>query len=186
MFHKSQLLALIFIIVFACVEASSFSFNYPTFQPSDEPSLILSKNSKIYLDAIQITPDIRGAITDYSGRTFYRKPYRLWSKTKNQTAEFSTTFVLNIGNQTSPGGEGLAFILTADTTLPENSDGKWLGIVNASTNGTSQAGILAVEFDTRQNSQEDGPDNHLGININSINSMTRVSLLDLGSIFHQV
>ncbi|KAI9122183.1 hypothetical protein K1719_006872 [Acacia pycnantha] len=179
MFHKSQLLAVIFSVI-ALVHASCLSFNFPSFQPSDEPSLILSENSKLYLEAIQVTPDIRGKIADYSGRAFYGKPYRLWSKSKNRTAEFNTTFVLNIGNQTSPGGEGLAFILTGDTTLPENSAGEWLGIVNATTNGTSRPGILAVEFDTRQNSEEDGPNNHLGININSINSMMRVSLQDLG------
>ncbi|KAL9322869.1 hypothetical protein ACSQ67_010922 [Phaseolus vulgaris] len=43
-------------------------------------------------------------------------------------------------------------------SLPENSHGEWLGIVNASSNGTSQAGILAVEFDTRHSFTEDGPD----------------------------
>ncbi|XP_054800961.1 probable L-type lectin-domain containing receptor kinase S.5 [Prosopis cineraria] len=176
---KSQLLAVIFTIV-SLNQVSCFSFNFSTFQPSDEPDLNLIKNSKIYLDAIQVTPDIRGKIADYSGRAFYKRPYRLWSKSKNQTAEFNTTFVLNINNQTSPGGEGLAFILTGDIDLPENSAGKWLGIVNATTNGTSQPGILAVEFDTRQNSEEDGPDNHLGVNINSINSMRHVSLPDFG------
>ncbi|CAJ1967425.1 unnamed protein product [Sphenostylis stenocarpa] len=93
-------------------------------------------------------------------------------------ASFNTTFVLNISPQTTPGGEGLAFILTSDITLPENSDGEWLGIVNASSNGTSQAGILAVEFDTRKSFPEDGPDNHVGININSINSINQAPLIN--------
>ncbi|KAF7804147.1 putative L-type lectin-domain containing receptor kinase S.5 [Senna tora] len=177
---KSQFLAVIFSIV-ALIQVSCFSFDFRTFQPTDEDELFLSKNSKIYLDAIQVTPDIRGEIFNYSGRVFYRRPYRLWrSKSKNQTAAFNTTFVLNISPQTSPGGEGLAFILTGNTNLPENSAGKWLGIVNATTNGTSQAGILAVEFDTRSNSEEDGPHNHIGVNINSINSIKQVSLTNLG------
>ncbi|WJX17711.1 hypothetical protein P8452_07594 [Trifolium repens] len=111
---------------------------------------------------------------NYSGRAFYKKPYTLWNK--NKIAFFNTTFVLNIGPQTSPGGEGIAFILASDTTLPENSSGQWLGIVNASTNGTSRAAILAVEFDTRQSSTEDGPNNHVGININSISSLKQASL----------
>lgn len=176
---KSQILAVIFSII-ALVQVSCFYFNFSTFQSSDEGKLILSRNSKIYLEAIQVTPDIRGEIVNYSGRVFYQRPYRLWSKSKNQTAAFNTTFVLNINPQTSPGGEGLAFILTADTTLPANSDGKWLGIVNDTTNGTSQAGILAVEFDTRSSSFEDSPGNHVGVNINSINSMTQVPLTNLG------
>ncbi|KAG2403473.1 L-type lectin-domain containing receptor [Vigna angularis] len=73
---------------------------------------------------------------------------------------------------------GLAFILTSDRTIPENSDGQWIGIVNATSNGTSQPGILAVEFDTRHSFKEDGPDNHVGININSINSIQQVSLIN--------
>lgn len=174
---KYQLLAVILIII-SLTKVGCFYFNFPTFQPQDEAnSLLLSKNSKIYLDAIQITPDTRGEIKNYSGRAFYKKPYKLWSK-HNKIASFNTTFVLNVSPQTSPGGEGLAFILTADTTLPENSAGEWLGIVNASTNGTSQAAILAVEFDTRKSSNEDDPHNHVGININSIQSIKQATLMN--------
>ncbi|KAK7392790.1 hypothetical protein VNO78_21238 [Psophocarpus tetragonolobus] len=172
---KYQLAATIFIII-ALTKVTCFYFNFSTFRPENATHLILSKNSKIYLDAIQVTPDIRGIISDYSGRAFYNKPYTLWSKEKNQIASFNTTFVLNISPQTTPNGEGLAFILTSDTNVPENSEGQWLGIVNATSNGTSQAGIVAVEFDTRKSFSEDGPDNHVGININSINSIQQFSL----------
>ncbi|CAI8584666.1 unnamed protein product [Vicia faba] len=172
----SLLLKYVIFTIIALTKVSCLYFNFPTFQPSDESKLILSKNSKIYLDAIQITPDIRGEIKNYSGRAFYNKPYTLWNKKNNKIASFNTTFVLNITPQTSPGGEGIAFILTADTSLPENSQGEWLGIVNASTNGTSRAGILAVEFDTRQSSTQGGSHNHVGININSISSLTQASL----------
>ncbi|KAL9319272.1 hypothetical protein ACSQ67_015789 [Phaseolus vulgaris] len=168
------------LVTIALTKVTCFHFNFPTFQPQDESNLLLHKNAKIYLDAIQVTPDIRGPIHNYSGRAFYRKPYQLWKQKKNQNqiASFNTTFVLNITPQTTPGGEGVAFILTSDTTLPENSDGEWLGIVNATSNGTSQAGILAVEFDTRHSFTEDGPDNHVGVNINSINSIQQVSLIN--------
>ncbi|MED6198195.1 hypothetical protein PIB30_063730 [Stylosanthes scabra] len=173
---KHQLLQIIVIIIISIItltKVGCFEFNFPTFQPQDESQLLLSKNSKIYLDAIQVTPDIRGEIRHYSGRAFYNKPYRLWSKNKKQiVASFNTTFVLNIDPQTSPGGEGLAFI---------NSSGEWLGIVNATTNGTSQAGILAVEFDKRKSFTEDGPDNHVGISIiNSVYSIKQEPLLIKG------
>ncbi|WJX11297.1 hypothetical protein P8452_01925 [Trifolium repens] len=110
-------------------------------------------------------------MSNLAGRALYKDPFKI--------ASFNTTFVLNITPKTSPGGgEGIAFILASDKTLPENSDGQWLGIVNASTNGTSRAAILAVEFDTRKSSTEDGPDNHVGININSISSIIQASLSD--------
>ncbi|KAK7355098.1 hypothetical protein VNO80_14343 [Phaseolus coccineus] len=170
--------AAILLVTIALTKVTCFHFNFPTFQPQDKSNLWLHNNSRIYLDAIQVTPDIRGPIHNYSGRFFYRKPYQLWKqKNQNEIASFNTTFVLRITPET-PGGEGLAFILTSDMTLPENSDGEWLGIVNASSNGTSQAGILAVEFDTRHSFTEDGPDNHLGININSINSIEQVPLIN--------
>ena len=76
---------------------------------------------------------------------------RIQSKQKNITASFNSTFVLNITPQTNPGGEGLALILSNETSsVPENSHGEWLGIVNASTNGSSQSNIFAVEFDTKK------------------------------------
>uniref|UniRef100_A0A7N2M4I5 non-specific serine/threonine protein kinase n=1 Tax=Quercus lobata TaxID=97700 RepID=A0A7N2M4I5_QUELO len=94
-------------------------------------------------------------------QVFHNTAFRLWDKTKGVTANFSTTFVLNISPKTSPRGEGLSFILATDTTPPQNSDGKWLGIVNASTNGSSQANVVAVEFDTRKSYQEDLDDNRV-------------------------
>jgi serine/threonine protein kinase len=119
-----------------------------------------------------------------SGRAFYEKPFRLWSKSKGVTASFSTTFQLNIKNMTNPGGEGLAFILAADPTLPEGSDGQWLGIVNAATNGSSQ--VVAVEFDTRQSYPEDLEDFHVGLDVNSIYSIEQVSLRGNGITFANI
>jgi len=171
---KYSLLSIIFTII-ALTKVNCFDFNFSTFKQSDRSTkLLLSDFANIYKDAIQVTPDNRGKIENYSGRAFYIKPYTLWNK--NKIASFNTTFVLNISPQTSPGGEGIAFILASDTALPENSAGEWLGIVNASTNGTSRAGILAVEFDTRQSSTKDGPHNHVGININSIASIVQAPL----------
>ncbi|KAI4300680.1 hypothetical protein L6164_034029 [Bauhinia variegata] len=174
-------LLLAVILSSALVQVGCFSFNFPTFKQEDVYHLILNPNSVVFQEAIQVTPDLSRDITNKSGRAFYGKPYRLWSKKKNQTAAFNTTFVLNILPRTSPvGGEGLAFILAADTSLPENSEGRWLGIVNSTTNGTVQAAILAVEFDTRNSSIDDGPDDHVGISINSVYSIKQAQLMNFG------
>ena len=161
------------------------TFNYTVFDTiypeSGSGNLIMSKYSNIELGAIQVTLDVGGApITSLSGRVFHNTAFRLWDKTKGVTANFSTTFVLNISPKTSPGGEGLSFILAADTTPPQNSDGQWLGIVNASTNGSSQANVVAVEFDTRKSYQEDLDDNHVGLDVNTIYSEPQVPLTNLG------
>ncbi|KAB1216072.1 putative L-type lectin-domain containing receptor kinase S.5, partial [Morella rubra] len=115
-----------------------------------------------------------------SGRVFYKKPFRLWSKSKGVAASFNATFVLNIKNQTNPGGEGLTFLLAANNTVPENSEGQWLGVVSPSTNGSSQANVVAVEFDTRKSFPEDLDDNHVGLDVNSIYSHKQVSLTEYG------
>ncbi|KAK0585340.1 hypothetical protein LWI29_027061 [Acer saccharum] len=145
----------------------------------DDNHLLLSNDSNVFLDAIQVTRDVRGPITNISGRAFYRKPFRLWKK-RGVNAVFNSIFTLNILNQTATAGEGLAFVLTDNTDVPENSDGQWLGIVNATTNGTSQANIVAIEFDSRKSYSQDLDDNHVGLDINSIHSIKQVSLNSSG------
>ncbi|PPR85140.1 hypothetical protein GOBAR_AA35553 [Gossypium barbadense] len=48
-------------------------------------------------------------------------------------------------------------------------------MVNANTNGSSQASV-AVEFDTRKSDEQDIEGNHIGLNINRIQSAKQVSL----------
>ncbi|GAV63966.1 Pkinase domain-containing protein/Lectin_legB domain-containing protein [Cephalotus follicularis] len=115
-----------------------------------------------------------------SGRALYNKPFNLWSKSERTKASFNSTFVLNIKDHTDPGGEGLAFIITGNVTLPESSYGEWLGIVNEGTNSSSQAQIVAIEFDTRKSYSEDINNNHVGLDINTIYSIEQVSLDSYG------
>ncbi|KAE8125340.1 hypothetical protein FH972_020160 [Carpinus fangiana] len=176
---ESLFLALLLLGGGILTQVGCLKFDFPEFPDPNTAEMITQKlNSSIYLGAIQVTPDNRNENLDHlvnkSGRALYEKPFRLWSKRKGVTASFSTTFQLNIKNLTNPGGEGLAFILAADPTLPEGSDGQWLGIVNASTDGFSQ--VVAVEFDTRQSYREDLEDFHVGLDVNSIYSIEQVSL----------
>ncbi|BBH07450.1 Concanavalin A-like lectin protein kinase family protein [Prunus dulcis] len=153
----------------ALTPAEGLSFSYPTFRDNiDEKDFIKSEYSRIYYSAIQITPDLTiQAVGKGKGGARSR-------------ALFNSTFVLNITPQTDPGGEGLAFILTGSPTLPEKSQGEWLGIVNANSNGSAQANIVAVEFDTRKSYLEDVDDNHVGLDVNSVYSIQQVPLLSYG------
>ncbi|WCJ34026.1 Concanavalin A-like lectin protein kinase family protein [Euphorbia peplus] len=147
-----------------------------TFSDSNCRGQILFLGSKVVNDAIQVTPD---HIARVSGCAFYYRQFHLW-KDEGVTASFHTTFVLNIKNLTSHGGEGLAFVLTSDTTVPASSDGQWLGIVNQETNGSPKARIVAIEFDTRKSYDEDLDDNHVGVDVNSVYSRKQVSLTSFG------
>uniref|UniRef100_A0A803LFR7 non-specific serine/threonine protein kinase n=1 Tax=Chenopodium quinoa TaxID=63459 RepID=A0A803LFR7_CHEQI len=102
----------------------------------------------------------------------------MWKK--GRVASFNSTFVLNVSPFSGPPGDGLGFILCKDSNVPNNSLDKWLGIVNAKTNGSSQASIVAVEFDTKKSFAEDLDNNHVGLNINSIFSKHQTSLNSSG------
>jgi serine/threonine protein kinase len=180
----SQVVKSLFLAFFlsgALTQVGCYNFNFSNFTEADKPQLI-SKNAVFSSKAVRITEALVGGESEnQSGRVFYNKQFRLWSKKKNITASFNTTFHLGMNPKTSPGGEGMAFILAADASLPQNSDGIWLGIVNSTTNGTStQANIVAVEFDTRKSYKEDLDDNHVGLDVNSINSIRHVSLTNYG------
>ncbi|KAA8518277.1 hypothetical protein F0562_015840 [Nyssa sinensis] len=131
------------------IQVKCLNFNYPNFTPENSGDLIRTNLSSISLGAIQVTH------------------------------ENLVTPITNLAGRTPVGGEGLAFILTKDsgsTSIPENSEGQWLGIVNARTNGSSESNIVAIEFDTKKSYLEDIDNNHVGIDINSVYSIEQVSL----------
>ncbi|KAI6673844.1 hypothetical protein NL676_001750 [Syzygium grande] len=174
-----SLLLVVTILACAFDQATCLKFSYPTFKEADENHFIKEK-SYIVLNALQVTADVNGApISDLSGRILYKDPFKLWKK-KGVTASFNSTFVLKITPRTVPGGEGLAFLITGKTGLPDNSDGRWLGIVNSSTDGLSQNQVVAIEFDSRKSHAEDGDDNHVGLDVNSIFSIKQEPLANYG------
>ncbi|KAI9153424.1 hypothetical protein LWI28_011100 [Acer negundo] len=67
--------------------------------------------------------------------------------------------------------------------LQRREDDELFSIVNASyatTNGTYQVNIVAIEFDTRKSYLQDLDGNHVGLDINSIYSIKQVSLNSSG------
>jgi serine/threonine protein kinase len=171
------LAAIAFILV---GETACDVINFPNFDTGRDAHNFIMPGSSISQEALQVTPDsgnpdAQYTITNRSGRVLLKNSFRLYRR--NKTASFSTSFVLNIQVKNGNGGEGLAFLITSYDDLPANSFGEWLGLFNASTNGKSSSKVLAVEFDTRQSPGTNDPDgNHVGINVNSINSKTNVSL----------
>ena len=149
------------LLVGAITQVGCFNFSYPTFKKENEGDLLL-RNSSILFNAIQVTPDVRssGLFANESGWALYKKPFKVWSNSEG-TASFNSTFVLNIFS-----GQGLAFILTGNNTPPENSGGKWLGIVNEDTVSSTKSQIVAVEFLTGNITTEDLDGSHVDLNLN--------------------
>ncbi|KAK7345162.1 hypothetical protein VNO77_15677 [Canavalia gladiata] len=152
------------------VHVRCLNFSYPAFYYENRTDFNMSTNSIIHNGTIQVPIQTSGLeISNFSGRVLYSEQLKLWESQRGMKASFNSTFVFNIHPLTSPGGEGFAFIIAANTSLPNNSAGQWLGIVNSTSIGVSN--IVAVEFDTRKSYPEDIDDNHVGVDVKSIYSI---------------
>lgn len=92
-----------------------------------------------------------------------------------RSGSFNSTFVIDICRNTSwNAGEDLTFLIAPDLAIPEVSYGQCLGLTNAANDGKPTNQIMAIEFNNEK--QDFGPnDNHIGLNINSVNSTTVLS-----------
>ncbi|GLJ39211.1 hypothetical protein SUGI_0799950 [Cryptomeria japonica] len=175
---------LVFFFKYSIVLASVKTHTFPLFDETVRSQFVIT-NGNINKGALQVTRDTANPTPEFSlknqsGRILLDKSFRLWKISAERTtlASFNATFVLSIVNQTASGGEGLAFIIASSKNdPPDNSYGEYLGLFNQSTDGSYSSDVVAVEFDTRKSTGADDPDdNHVGINVNSIKSVTRASL----------
>ncbi|KAI8541011.1 hypothetical protein RHMOL_Rhmol08G0029800 [Rhododendron molle] len=118
-----------------------------------------------------------------AGRVMLNQSFKLWpqsyNKTSDRVASFNSSFLFNINPfRGSPMGEGLAFIIAPNTSLPSNSSGQYLGLTNNDTDGHPENQLFAIELDNVK--QDFDPNaNHVGLNINSIISNVTASLTPL-------
>ncbi|KAK0608047.1 hypothetical protein LWI29_024727 [Acer saccharum] len=114
---------------------------------------------------------------DSVGRAVYAEEMHLWDAGTGQMADFSTHFSFNISLlQAGWIGDGFTFFLSPNgSQVPELAWGGCLALItNCSNLNQSENPIVAVEFDTYKNDW-DPSDNHVGIDINSIQSVTNLT-----------
>ncbi|KAL8039346.1 hypothetical protein ABFX02_10G030400 [Erythranthe guttata] len=106
------------------------------------------------------------------GHAFYASPIQFKNSTTGAVSSFSTCFVISIHPEYPRlGGHGLAFTVAPTKELKSALPSQYLGLLNSSNGGNSSNHIFAVEFDTVQDFEfGDINDNHVGIDINSLNS----------------
>ncbi|KAL5713719.1 hypothetical protein ACHQM5_015771 [Ranunculus cassubicifolius] len=191
----------IVILVFLCTTCRSqitpspiqklYTYSVPSFNASHEKDFSRSGNASIdTTGAVQLTPDSSNSASfrlNKSGRFMFKKKFKMWEEAPNINSSdvvvsFNSSFLVNFyvppnGNEKS--GEGFAFLIGPDRDFfPNNSQGEWLGLTNASLNGNSSNRFVAIEFDTKKQDY-DIDDNHIGLDINGVQSIKSVSLTPL-------
>ncbi|XP_077236881.1 L-type lectin-domain containing receptor kinase IV.1-like isoform X1 [Tasmannia lanceolata] len=133
-------------------------------------------SAKLSLDGIAgITPNGLLELTNITqqrkGHAFPSMPLQFKDPTNGTVYSFSTTFVFAIFAPYPDFCHGMAFVITPERELPGALPAIYIGLFNSSNNGNSTNHVLALELDTVQNLEfEDVDDNHVGIDINSLNS----------------
>nr|DAD39679.1 TPA_asm: hypothetical protein HUJ06_014002 [Nelumbo nucifera] len=175
LFVQFQML-MILLLIFT-PSAASLSFNFTSFDTNSR-EIQYEGNASPSDGVIQLTRNRIDMSVDLSvGRATYEQPVHLWDNATNNLTDFTTdfSFTIDARNNTIPG-DGLAFFLAPNgSTLPPNSTGSPLGLFERRLMfNTTENQIVAVEFDTFKN-PFDPSDDHLGIDINSIESVRNVS-----------
>ena len=109
------------------------------------------------------------------GRAAYSEGLHLWDSSTGILTDFTTRFSFIVGVQNKSNyGDGFAFYMApVGNPIPPNSAGEYLGLFNSTTSlGVPQNQIVHVEFDTFVNPDFDPPMRHVGINNNSLISLS--------------
>ncbi|KAK4724995.1 hypothetical protein R3W88_027774 [Solanum pinnatisectum] len=162
-------------LIFLCLTISfsilaSSQLDEFIFTKFNEPNnnITLSGVAKISHNGfIQLTNDTSRLI----GHAFYSSPFH-FKTTNASTFSFSTCFALAIVPEYPKlGGHGLAFTISPSKDFTTALPSQYLGLLNASDIGNFSNHIFAVEFDTVRDFEfGDIDDNHVGVNINSLES----------------
>ena len=113
------------------------------------------------------------------GKLLYKDMVRVKDRSVGgKVASFSTSFTFQIScpNYFEGNGDGMAFTFTTDNNTLGTPGGD-MCLLNEMNDGNSSNQVFAVEFDTFQNTDYGDPsNNHIGIDVNSMNSTTTYDL----------
>ncbi|XP_047332439.1 lectin-domain containing receptor kinase VI.4-like [Impatiens glandulifera] len=167
--------ALYILLLFHFIhQTNSLSFSYTGFNQSN---LELQGSAQVTqpFGALRLTDFSKNVI----GHAFHPSPMKFFTKNSSTSSpinvsSFSTYFIFAIDSPDAPhGGFGFAFTLSPQKDFPGAEPGHYMGIFNSTNDAEDSNHILAVEFDTvnglNEGSDTDG--NHIGINVNGMDSI---------------
>ncbi|ESQ54422.1 hypothetical protein EUTSA_v10027026mg [Eutrema salsugineum] len=106
------------------------------------------------------------------GRGLY--PSRISAASSSSPLPFATSFIFSIAPYKNRlPGHGFAFVFLPFSETTAASSAQHLGMLNLTNNGDSKNRIFGVEFDVYRNEEfNDINDNHVGVDVNSLTSVT--------------
>ncbi|GMI65071.1 L-type lectin receptor kinase IX.1 [Hibiscus trionum] len=168
----SLLQLLLFTFTFVLPRVDSISFNIPRFN-SDATNVLYQGAARPNVGAVEFN-----SLTYFCqvGRVIYAESVPIWDSETGEVTDFTTHFSFVIDTQGQARlnyAAGLAFFIApVGSEIPPNSAGGFLGLFNTTTSDSSRNQVVLVEFDTFPNPEWDPAVEHVGININSISSVT--------------
>ncbi|XP_044955750.1 L-type lectin-domain containing receptor kinase IV.2-like [Hordeum vulgare subsp. vulgare] len=112
---------------------------------------------------------LTGALGGTSGHVFCSYPLSFQNHPGSPISSFSTTFVFVMDFNNHHKGNGLTFMLSSTSDLPDNLPGQYLGLPYSNSDVHV---FFAVEFDTVLNPEfGDIDNNHVGVDFNSLVSV---------------
>uniref|UniRef100_A0A803NXY5 Legume lectin domain-containing protein n=1 Tax=Cannabis sativa TaxID=3483 RepID=A0A803NXY5_CANSA len=161
--------------------AESLHFNFTKFQTKELKDIHFQGDATPFNDSLSLTKvDGQGfSLPNSVGRASYSKPVQLWNKDSGEVTDFTAgfSFVIKANDTKRKFGDGISFFIAPfESDIPANSTGGYLALFSPeNANDSSQTNpIVAVEFDSYDNPW-DPSSNHIGINVNSIISISNVT-----------
>ncbi|KAJ7956179.1 Lectin receptor kinase [Quillaja saponaria] len=168
--------ALLFLIILQLFPSSIFAldFLFNSFNGfSNDTNITLINDARFDFSVVRLTNDSN----QFSfGRAFYPTKITMKPSSNSTTiSSFSTSFVFSVLPEiASSPGFGIAFVLSNTTSPPGALASQYFGLFSNSS--ATVAPLLAIEFDTGQNPEFNDPDdNHIGIDLNNIESKVTTS-----------
>ncbi|AAF87861.1 Lectin-like protein [Arabidopsis thaliana] len=169
----------LFLAIFTSQVTTAYKFKFDYFGNGTDPISFHGDaeygpdtDGKSRSGAIALTRD---NIPFSHGRAIFTTPIT-FKPNASALYPFKTSFTFSITPKTNPNqGHGLAFIVVPSNQNDAGSGLGYLSLLNRTNNGNPNNHLFAVEFDVFQDkSLGDMNDNHVGIDINSVDSVVSV------------
>nr|XP_043635137.1 L-type lectin-domain containing receptor kinase IX.1-like [Erigeron canadensis] len=166
----------VFFILLVFSIANSLYFHVSRFEPETQDVVYIG-DAAPFFGAVNLNSVV---FCCRVGQVLYKEKVPLWDSNSGKLSDFVThfSFVIDTQDFIPPKGfgygHGLAFFLApVGFTTPLNSAAGFLGLFNTTTSDNPNQGpVISVEFDSFSNHEWDPPVEHVGINTNSLSSVT--------------